>query len=277
MSEWWCAIGGERRGPVSEAQVRAMAADGRLARTDLVWNAAASRWDKANRVRGLFPPPAPAPARTPGEDPVTPESVAAGDVGPFLKLSERFSIRGGSWWQGWVFVSPRAFYLIKLDVAAGPGLGSELEMLLARALSRYDDVRSCRVSELPPQVVSELDPLGVCHAKDVIILPREAVSMVAASVWAGGVVVHCGRQKFVLVVERLALGGARAIVTEMGWAFGTAIVPTAPAIHGAGYRREGPGRNPMAPTLLIRIAYGVATVAGILLMYYFEHTRWGRI
>lgn len=74
--EWHYAIDGERAGPVEPAELRALAAAGRLGPDDLVWKPGLAEWVAARSVRGLFapgPPPLPvAAAAAPrgGETPV---------------------------------------------------------------------------------------------------------------------------------------------------------------------------------------------------------------
>jgi TM2 domain-containing membrane protein YozV len=57
-TEWFYAHGDARRGPVSEDQLKALAADGRLRADDLVWQAGMAAWAPAATVPGLLPPPA---------------------------------------------------------------------------------------------------------------------------------------------------------------------------------------------------------------------------
>ena len=115
MPAWRCRIAGREQGPFTDEQLVAMARDGRLAPTDLVWNPEVSRWDKANRLRGLFPAGAPTvpvakrvpPRAIPGLPPTgaappgdvasaNPESLAASDPGPFQKIADHFKVCGGA-------------------------------------------------------------------------------------------------------------------------------------------------------------------------------------
>ena len=57
-AEWYYAHDGDRRGPVSEAEIKSLAADGRLRPDDLVWQAGMETWTQAGKVLGLLPPPA---------------------------------------------------------------------------------------------------------------------------------------------------------------------------------------------------------------------------
>jgi hypothetical protein len=64
--QWHYSEGNEKLGPVSRDELRAMAADGRLAPTDLVWRDGMSKWTEGKRVNGLFPSkvgPPPVPRR----------------------------------------------------------------------------------------------------------------------------------------------------------------------------------------------------------------------
>lgn len=55
-NEWYYLKNGERRGPVSNFELKVLADNGSLSRSDLVWSAQLTDWTPANAVRGLFPP-----------------------------------------------------------------------------------------------------------------------------------------------------------------------------------------------------------------------------
>ena len=61
MKRWHYAVGGVRRGPVCDADLRALAASGRLRPTDLVWRAGLADWTPAANLKGLFPTDGPPP------------------------------------------------------------------------------------------------------------------------------------------------------------------------------------------------------------------------
>jgi TM2 domain-containing membrane protein YozV len=56
-TEWYYSHDGDRRGPVSEHEIKTLAADGRLRPDDLVWQAGMEAWTQAGKVPGLLPPP----------------------------------------------------------------------------------------------------------------------------------------------------------------------------------------------------------------------------
>jgi len=60
---WFYASSGVQNGPVSEEELRSLAAAGRLQPTDLVWSAGMSGWQPASSIPGLLParPGAPPP------------------------------------------------------------------------------------------------------------------------------------------------------------------------------------------------------------------------
>jgi hypothetical protein len=55
--EWYFASNGQANGPVSVQALRAMAQNGGLAPSDLVWTSGMSDWVPASTTRGLFPKP----------------------------------------------------------------------------------------------------------------------------------------------------------------------------------------------------------------------------
>lgn len=62
-ADWYVSINGERKGPLSAKDVRALAASGQLTREDHVWKEGLADWVLATEVKGLFagPPPTPQP------------------------------------------------------------------------------------------------------------------------------------------------------------------------------------------------------------------------
>lgn len=92
MKRWYVSRTGQRSGPFSDAELRALATAGSLAPTDVVWREGLPSWVAAGTIRGLFaesnprptpralPPPLPAttPASpSPGALPTTPGPAAA--------------------------------------------------------------------------------------------------------------------------------------------------------------------------------------------------------
>lgn len=66
---WHVARDGKTSGPYTVTQLRTLAANGDLGRTDLVWREGIGDWTPAGQVRGLFPPlatppPPPPPSET---------------------------------------------------------------------------------------------------------------------------------------------------------------------------------------------------------------------
>ena len=71
-TEWYYQSGGERCGPVSGGELKALAQSGQLLPTDLIWKEGKSDWRPASNVKGLFadshrsqvePPPLPTSPR----------------------------------------------------------------------------------------------------------------------------------------------------------------------------------------------------------------------
>jgi len=55
MADWYYAIKRSKMGPVSEAEVKRLVAEGTLAPSDLVWTNTMADWTRADRVLELFP------------------------------------------------------------------------------------------------------------------------------------------------------------------------------------------------------------------------------
>ena len=83
---WYYAQGDAEHGPVTAAQLRALAEGGDLKPSDLVWKEGMDDWKPANDVRGLFSGDAPAPAPSTPTVPATaePPSVPASPPAPAL-------------------------------------------------------------------------------------------------------------------------------------------------------------------------------------------------
>lgn len=73
QNEWFYENGGQRHGPVSPPQLKALATKGTVTPATLVWKEGFSQWTPAKAIRGLFPEEAPeAPAATPVTPPPPP-------------------------------------------------------------------------------------------------------------------------------------------------------------------------------------------------------------
>lgn len=59
---WWYAKGNKRHGPLTAAELKAMAANGQLAATDRVWKEGLENWVPASSVQRLFADSAPVTA-----------------------------------------------------------------------------------------------------------------------------------------------------------------------------------------------------------------------
>lgn len=67
--EWYYAVDGQQRGPVSGGKLKQLAAAGEIAKSDLVWKEGMADWVKAEKVKGLFGAPVKAPPKPkPTED-----------------------------------------------------------------------------------------------------------------------------------------------------------------------------------------------------------------
>ena len=84
-AEWHYSKDGQRHGPVSAAELKALARAGKLVPTDMVWKAGMAEWRVASGVKGLFPAPtsdSPPPAPPASHEPVS--SAPVGDSFSFM-------------------------------------------------------------------------------------------------------------------------------------------------------------------------------------------------
>ena len=80
MTEWYCLIGGEQHGPLSEDELIAWARQGRLRPEHLVWAQEMNDWAEARSVGGLFAQPGAAPE---------PQTAPVGPPPPQVALGAR--------------------------------------------------------------------------------------------------------------------------------------------------------------------------------------------
>ena len=74
MSQWFYAKNNQQHGPVSEEQLKQLAASRQLNPSDLVWTDGMSEWTEARKLKGLFPtqaPPSPPSPPSPGSPRIT--------------------------------------------------------------------------------------------------------------------------------------------------------------------------------------------------------------
>ena len=65
-TEWHYSKGGQQHGPVSAADLKALAKSGELIPTDMIWKEGMAEWKPAGSLKGLFPPTAaPTPQKAP--------------------------------------------------------------------------------------------------------------------------------------------------------------------------------------------------------------------
>ena len=65
-TEWHYSKGGQQHGPISAADLNALAKSGELLPTDMIWKEGMAEWKPAGSLKGLFPPTtAPAPKKAP--------------------------------------------------------------------------------------------------------------------------------------------------------------------------------------------------------------------
>ncbi len=53
--QWFCSVGGQQYGPVSEEELRSWVASGRVRPADLVWSEGMAEWTAASMIPGLTP------------------------------------------------------------------------------------------------------------------------------------------------------------------------------------------------------------------------------
>lgn len=86
---WLVVIQGSQHGPLSNAELKALADRGGLKPTDHVWKEGLAEWIPASKIKGLFPPaPPPIPPPPPPDAESAPRSTAVGLSGLEPSLGE---------------------------------------------------------------------------------------------------------------------------------------------------------------------------------------------
>jgi hypothetical protein len=133
--------------------------------------------------------------------PSTPATLVA-DVGPFEKIGTS-TIDGLT---GRVFLSPHAFYLVKVEpLSAGHGIVASLLNEVGRLPN--NDVRTCCVGDLADGVRLGIDPRSEFVAKDVVVLPRGVVRRINVPWFNNLIEVFVGSDdRFAIVTGLFAVG-----------------------------------------------------------------------
>ena len=183
-------------------------------------------------------------------------AVARADGGPFFRVADGFSIGGGGKWAGAVAASPAAVYLLKKRVESPYHGGGLAGALFAQADGAWDDVRSCRLVELPDLQRRHLDPLAIDGDCDIIIFPRAAVSLARFRTFA--LDLRCGPHSVGVFVGLIRVREVRESFERAGWVLDREVQPTALPVHGDGYGRSTAEPRPKRLGKAARTAYAAA-------------------
>jgi hypothetical protein len=252
MARWYYLQSGAQRGPVELQMMQSLVQSGQIQPDTMVWEEGTPQWIVAQQSAQLFPGMAP-----PGA--AAAPALMTDDPGPFVKFGNLFSRAGSGQYVATVAASPNAFYMLKLrrNNAAAGAAGGLVGIMIASALQSEDDSRTCSVAELPPTIRGELDPKGKNVERDVIILPRTAVSLIETS-WLTGFKVTCGPDKFTLSPRTFKGKATKQFLTENGWKINEPMQPTTTPIHGSNFNRP-----PGAP---VKKKMGVLARVGLILL-----------
>lgn len=86
---WYVGRGGQRRGPVSWADLQGLAAGGKILPTDLVWREGMADWVAASTIAGLFAPAPSVPPVNPYAAPVSSDFIVPGrQIGQSMEYAD---------------------------------------------------------------------------------------------------------------------------------------------------------------------------------------------
>lgn len=115
-TRWHYNRNGEKHGPISDSDLRTLAADGSLKPDDLIWKEGMAEWRKAGAVKGLFaqgkqtPPPIPT---APSLDTATNPDASPLEKKPSVSFGESAKLAGQ--------LTARKAELTKIQQASLPG------------------------------------------------------------------------------------------------------------------------------------------------------------
>lgn len=193
------------------------------------------------------------------------------DDGPFLTLGHRFN-PGTRDWRGRAIASPRAIYLLKVRLHTRRSPIGYVQV----ALADPDDLRTCRVADLPDAVQSALDPRGRLAHRDVIVVARECVGRVSLSRVDNYVRVRIGPDRMTVFTWPFRGIWIGRFLRANGWAVNQTVVATAAPTFGFGYGRSEPPPSESMWDILRRLAYlafGVLLILAILAKIFLRSSR----
>ena len=261
MAEWFYIVDQRQLGPLTDEQMRGMLTGGRVPWSSLVWREGMAQWTEAQtlpELRATAPvaamPVAAMPVATApvlqyqAQTDVAWSQGVPEDPGPFSFVGKQMTVASQRW-VGVGYATPRAFYLVlnrRMASQTGFAVGGLAGALIAAAAQSDDNARTCFVSELPPGIQANIDPKHKFATKDVVVLPRESISLVKLSFWGGGLTIRVGAETFKLVPGMFSFGRIRRDLTGMTWPLGVEMTPTINAPYAKGLR---PGAKRTSPWL----------------------------
>jgi len=93
--------------------------------------------------------------------------------------------------------------------------------MLAAALAKDDGLSTCFAADLPDPVRASLDPKGKLAKKNIVIVPRETVSLVKGGGWNNSLTVVAGRDNFKIATSLFSMFAKPKALTRMGWTLNT--------------------------------------------------------
>ena len=110
--EWYYAVSGQQRGPISFDALRGMAASRQLQPQDLVWSPGMQNWQPASAIEGLIV--AGTPANPPGYAPAYPHTEQPGAIGYYTPAHH--GVRFAGFWIrfGAAFLDGMILYVVNL-------------------------------------------------------------------------------------------------------------------------------------------------------------------
>ncbi|MCD4699190.1 MAG: DUF975 family protein [Phycisphaerae bacterium] len=131
MRQWYCFIGGQQYGPVSEDDLRAWIRQGRVRQGDQVWTEGMGQWAAAGSVPGLFDDAGVIPVQTAGVQVSSSGGTGGRTPNAELNLQAREILRG-RW--GLAIGFCLLLFLLNMGINMLPYVGGIASLILSGAL-----------------------------------------------------------------------------------------------------------------------------------------------
>jgi hypothetical protein len=199
----------------------------------------------------------------------TPEAVTLfdfrSDPGPFQRLATSLIIQGTTW-NGKVYASPQAIYLVPVELRDKHG-GTVITSLIDQAVGTKGVaiIRTCLYADLPDGCRKAMDPqwsaeLLKCNA---IVLPKKRISKLQIGSLNNMLRIYSGGQLFDALTPMFGNGKVKRTLTALGYQLNVQIAEADGADGPATFAVVQPAEK---HSMLVRVLLFLTAIIGFLLI-----------